>query len=135
MGDQKYLDVWPEQYAECHIIENLGAGVAPWNYSQYTFSSSLDGHITVDGVPLIFYHFHQFQVRGMNDYDRISSFYNDYRPVPEGVYRAYEEELDRIMSYEVRQHIASLVTNTRASRLKRFFDRAASSVNFFNVIK
>ena len=35
MGDQKYLDEWPDQYASCHIIENMGAGIAPWNYSQY----------------------------------------------------------------------------------------------------
>ena len=35
MGDQKYLDEWPDKYDSCHIIKELGAGIAPWNYSQY----------------------------------------------------------------------------------------------------
>ncbi|MGO8624669.1 hypothetical protein ACC817_36030, partial [Rhizobium ruizarguesonis] len=26
MGDQKYLDEWPDRYPNCHIIEHPGAG-------------------------------------------------------------------------------------------------------------
>ena len=41
MGDQKYLDEWPDLYSSCHIIENMGAGIAPWNYCQYEISKKM----------------------------------------------------------------------------------------------
>jgi hypothetical protein len=51
MGDQKYLDEWPQRYESCHIIKHAGAGIAPWNYAQYKFGSDLTGKITVEGEP------------------------------------------------------------------------------------
>lgn len=34
-GDQKYMDDWCDKYEFCVETENLGAGVAHWNISQY----------------------------------------------------------------------------------------------------
>ncbi len=62
MGDQKYLDAWPDLYPSCHILMHPGAGIAPWNYSQYHFDVNQEGQITVEGALLVFYHFHQFQL-------------------------------------------------------------------------
>lgn len=93
MGDQKYLDEWPNHYATCHILENLGAGVAPWNYAKYSFSREASGKITVDGVPLIFYHFHQFQLLYNGKFERLSTFYTSECVEPNPVYEAYEVEL------------------------------------------
>ncbi|MGO8085215.1 hypothetical protein [Rhizobium leguminosarum] len=45
MGDQKYLDEWPDLYANCHIIEHPGAGVAPWNYEKLYFTQGASGEI------------------------------------------------------------------------------------------
>lgn len=99
MGDQKYLDSWPNDYSSCCIINNLGAGVAPWNYSQYTFSvNPSDSSILVDALPLIFYHFHQFQILGYNSASRLSSFYTEECNEPDLVYLAYEEEIFNIIS-------------------------------------
>jgi hypothetical protein len=97
MGDQKYLDPWPQIYNQCHVIENIGAGVAPWNYSQYKFSVAPTGVILVEFSPLIFYHFHQFQIKSINTFDRINSFYQDFCPVPEMVYLNYERSLSQVM--------------------------------------
>jgi hypothetical protein len=92
MGDQKYLDEWPALYPSCHIIEHLGAGVAPWNYSQYAFGE--DGaRITVSGAPLIFYHFHQFQLLDNGKFDRLSAFYTSEKREPQSIYRRYEVAL------------------------------------------
>ncbi len=91
MGDQKYLDTWPIDYKSCHIVEHLGAGVAPWNYSQYLFSRHpVLSTITVDDYPLIFYHFHQFQLLGIDSSSRLSNFYTKECPVPCIVYDTYE---------------------------------------------
>ena len=60
MGDQKYLNKFPELFDNVHILQNLGAGVAPWNLKQYGLVSN-DEKIIIekDGVlvDLIFYHF------------------------------------------------------------------------------
>lgn len=93
MGDQKYLDEWPMLYSSCHIIENLGAGVAPWNFDQYTFTQTDAGSILVEAVPLIFYHFHQFQLLENGKFDRLSAFYTAESKEPSTVYEVYENEL------------------------------------------
>ena len=62
-GDQKYLDRWPEMYPFVIETENRGAGVAPWNISQYQLVSrnpSTGGYqlkIRREVVDLVFYHF------------------------------------------------------------------------------
>jgi hypothetical protein len=59
-ADQKYLDRWPGRPG-VHVLRHEGAGVSPWNWSRYRFEFS-NGRGTVDGVPLIFYHFHGFKL-------------------------------------------------------------------------
>ena len=97
MGDQKYLDTWPLTYSSCHILQNVGAGVAPWNYVQYNFSKNEDDEIFVDDTKLIFYHFHQFQILGKTKFDRVSSFYTSESPEPNDVYKFYEQQLKEII--------------------------------------
>lgn len=98
MGDQKYLDQWPGKYSGLHILQHKGAGVAPWNYSQYRFGKDEGGSFTVDGAPLIFYHFHQFQLLSNGGFDRLSGAYTAMGPEPESVYAAYEAALTAVLN-------------------------------------
>ena len=93
MGDQKYLDQWPGRFSRLHILRHLGAGVAPWNYSQYSFGQDGQGSISVNGAPLIFYHFHQFQLLSNGGFDRLSATYRALGHEPTPVYEAYETAL------------------------------------------
>ena len=93
MWDQKYLDEWPKRYTTCHILEYLGAGVAPWNYAQYSFGHDASGNITVDGLALMFYHFHQFQLLDNGEFERLSPFYTSECAEPIAIYEAYEADL------------------------------------------
>lgn len=102
MGDQKYLDKWPGLYSGLHILQHLGAGVAPWNYSQYSFAQDNQGDITLDDMPLIFYHFHQFQLLSNGTFDRLSGAYRAMGCEPENVYAAYEATLMKLLQ-EVRE--------------------------------
>lgn len=57
-GDQKYLDEWPQKFPAVHVLAHVGGGAAPWNIENYTLKNP--GNITLDGQPLIFFHYHSF---------------------------------------------------------------------------
>ena len=59
-GDQAYLDRWPEQFSEVVVLKHPGAGLAPWNHENYEMTRNSDGILRVDGLPVVFYHFHSF---------------------------------------------------------------------------
>lgn len=95
-GDQLYLEKWPKEYSDSlHIIGNVGAGVAPWNYENYEFSYQKE--ILVNQVPLIFYHFssHQF---GFFLASKIGRVYREVKTIPRMVYKIYEESLQESAS-------------------------------------
>jgi len=102
MGDQKYLDAWPDLFGNsvC-ILQHKGAGIAPWNFSNYSYSVK-NSSIYVDGSPLIFYHFHQFQILGKNKFSHMSSVYSANDPIPLCIYNPYEDALKAALA-EVRQ--------------------------------
>lgn len=61
-GDQKYLDKWPESFMGIHILQNVGAGVAPWNLADYKLIQGNEANIDLlykkrIRCSLIFYHF------------------------------------------------------------------------------
>ena len=55
-ADQKYLDLWPEQYPNLKIIKNKGANLATWNVSNYRIQKK-NNQIFIDDNKLVFYHF------------------------------------------------------------------------------
>ncbi len=59
-ADQKYLDDWPTRFPRVHVLRHRGANVAPWNLAGHAIAEGEDGP-TVDGEPLIFYHFHKMK--------------------------------------------------------------------------
>lgn len=60
MGDQMYLNDWPERFKDVAVLAHCGGGVGPWNHDQYRFQKDENGLPWVNNVPVIFYHFHSF---------------------------------------------------------------------------
>lgn len=75
--DQKYLDEW-----KAHDVQHIGVNCAPWNQEQYAWRRD-GGAITLNGTPLIWYHFHQ----GLRPAYPLNDF------VKNNVYKEYEAEL------------------------------------------
>ena len=61
MGDQKYLDDWPDRFAGVHVLQNPGGGLAPWNVERYELARR-NGSVLVDDCELVFYHYHSLRL-------------------------------------------------------------------------
>jgi hypothetical protein len=93
-GDQKYLDRFGELFPSVHIISNIGVNLAPWNVLDAVIRMR-DSVVTIDGTPLVFFHFHGLKKISQDTYDTNLDDYGA-RLTPELrqlVYRPYINEL------------------------------------------
>jgi hypothetical protein len=103
-GDQGYLDEWPDlYYPHVHEISNPGAGLAPWNISNYDIAVQNDtqqicvaekvsGQAPPIYTPLVFYHFHQYVHGGKRTLHRLP-------PDADLIYKPYEEAVEKASAY------------------------------------
>jgi hypothetical protein len=92
-NDQKYLDGAVERFDDIRVLERKGIGVAPWNWMNYSFDQSPVGP-TVDGEPLIAYHYHGLRLYGSRLYDaRLARYGRMPRATRAILYGPYLREL------------------------------------------
>jgi hypothetical protein len=100
-GDQNYLDEWPNLYPGLVISQNPGVGLAPWNVSKRQLGS-VKGTTTVDGQPVVFYHFHSLRMLrprlGFKPVIMASGKYFFDPSVVRTIYEPYARELWRVSS-------------------------------------
>ncbi len=96
VGDQKYLDEWPELYSTFVEIKNLGAGVAPWNHEIHR--PYLEESIwRVDAkTPLVFYHFHGLKIFSNGHIEMSGVIYSSALKLPIELYRVYVNALAEV---------------------------------------
>ncbi len=105
-ADQRYLDRLPELFTGVHVIEHLGANLAPWNFADYEVEWR-DGSVEIEGrYPLLFFHF--FGVKRSGRY-----YFNSHR-----LYHAPFPDLVRQRIYEPYVAALSAAELTVASHLK-----------------
>jgi hypothetical protein len=73
MGDQMYLNCWPDQFEGVHILKHLGGGLAPWNIKNYKISK-VGSVAFVNSDRLIFYHFHAFRIFKTLDFEPAANY-------------------------------------------------------------
>ncbi len=94
-ASQMYLDEWPQRFEGVVVLEHPGCGVAPWNLTRYSMRWSR-GRVTVDGQPLVFFHFHGFRMRGKWVFEPVGPGYKAVAPfVRWRVFAPYIRELKR----------------------------------------
>lgn len=101
MGDQMYLDSWPEKYKRVCVSSNRGAGVAPWNTKRYEFTKQNDVLYIADKedgkiFPIVFYHYHfVFSLRMGIIHEFAYDVYNMSRSCYELLYKTYLKDLKK----------------------------------------
>jgi hypothetical protein len=91
-ADQKYLDAWPARFPGVHVVRNPAAGLAPWNWVGHTIDAQCEP-VTVDGQPLIFYHYHGFRALGKWLYDAGMGVEPMPRPIHDKLYPGYAADV------------------------------------------
>jgi hypothetical protein len=121
-ADQKYLDDWPDRYSSVHVLQHPGAGLAPWNWMNYDIRT--DGsRATVDGEPLIFYHFHGVRQLSRRWYDSGTTRYGSMpRHLVHWLYDPYVEELQSAAE-QVEQCVGARVPRNRLRGYREGFAR------------
>jgi len=96
VGDQKYLDEWPDLYPTFVEIKNVGAGVAPWNHE--TRSPYFEESIwkVEDEIPLVFYHFHGLKIFQNGHIEMSGVIYSSVLRLPINLYRVYVNALAEV---------------------------------------
>ena len=89
MGDQKYLDDWPVRFDGVHVLEHVGAGLAPWNVGQYAVAEGP----SVDGREAIFFHYHGLRLQRSGRHVWRIGLYPQSRAVRRLFYEPYFAEL------------------------------------------
>lgn len=97
MGDQKYLDDWTTRFKGVHVLQHKGSGVALWNVMNYK-TTERGSKVFIDDNPLIFYHFHQFNIlkKGSYDYGE-GSIYNLTPDNVRLIYKPYVQAIEEAM--------------------------------------
>jgi hypothetical protein len=57
-ADQRYLDRLPGLFPDVHVIQHLGANLAPWNFADLRLEWRDDTVLVEGRYPLLFFHFH-----------------------------------------------------------------------------
>jgi len=96
VGDQKYLDEWPQICPTFTNIETPGAGVAPWNHEIYQPRYNGGRWETVDGNPLVFYHFHGLRIEPQKKIELAGPIYSQVQDLPIALYIEYLRALSNI---------------------------------------
>jgi hypothetical protein len=95
-ADQRYLDRLPELFTGVHVIEHLGANLAPWNFAGVRLERR-NGSVEIDGqYQLLFFHF--YGVKRSGDY-----YFNSHR-----LYRA---PFSRLAKHEIYQPYVSALAD------------------------
>jgi hypothetical protein len=96
VGDQKYLDEWPDLYPTFVEILTPGAGIAPWNHETFRPFYSDKGWKVKGGSDLIFYHFHGLKILSSGDVQLAGPIYSDVCELPLDLYEHYLDQLAKV---------------------------------------
>lgn len=91
-GDQKYLDAWPERYGERLLVAPKSLDLGPWGVGKNELACDA-GILTVEGSPLILYHYQGFRMFSRCHYRIGYDFHHSVVSILRYIYDPYVREL------------------------------------------
>jgi hypothetical protein len=89
-ADQRYLDRLPGLFPNVHIIEHLGANLAPWNLANVRLDWRDEAVVIDDRYRLVFFHFHGVRRTGRYYFNSHRVFHAPFpKLVRERIYQPY----------------------------------------------
>lgn len=104
-ADQKYLDQFPKRWNNVYVLQNLGAGIAPWNMHRYKYTETT---LLYKGEewPKVFFHMHGVVVTVNNSILKASSVHHALnKEVIRYFYTPYAELMAEIANKYLNQHV------------------------------
>lgn len=104
------LNDWETNFKDVAIVNHPGAGVAPWNVQKYKIEKTP----TVDGKPVVFYHYHQLARYPNGDFDLgtypLSNEANEYLYIPymKAILKAEKEIKESSPAFNYRREVNPL---------------------------
>jgi hypothetical protein len=112
------------------VLQHPCANVAPWNLARHALSGT-DAALQVDGVALIFFHFHRFSRVFWRLYDPVlREFDAPVLPATRALFRRYARALKA-----AHQQVSALGHGVEFSGSQRELAGNASTVNFILICK
>jgi hypothetical protein len=113
-ADQGYLNSWPKRPG-VHVLEYLGAGLGPWNAMRFRIDLTREPP-TVDGMPLIFYHFQGVKDLGLGLWNLgFEGYGRMQRRLRSWLYGHYIDEL-RLGAREIQSNGGGSIASGRSMR-------------------
>jgi hypothetical protein len=103
--NQGYLTFWPGRYSNVHVIRHPGVNLSWWNVATH----SLQGGpiVSVDGQPLIFYHFSYLYLDPLGVWRTLREFGDNDEIAINALYLPYLNEIEKA-DRELRSRIPGL---------------------------
>ncbi len=87
-GDQRYVESWPNEYPNTHIVSSFGANTALWNITDYEVTQK-ENTVYVSNQPLIFYHFSGLTIISETEFNICWYYHIDDQATIELIYKPY----------------------------------------------
>lgn len=104
-SDQTYLTGWPDHFKNLHVIKHIGVNAGPWNIKNNVHITNDGNRLSINNVPLIFYHFQAFCVLGNNSFNEAAGYFIPQK-IKEIIYQPYIKAVKGTINY-----ISQLETN------------------------
>lgn len=96
LGDQMYLNDWPNRFSGVHVLKHQGGGVAPWNIEKYKFTQK-NNLVLINNLPVIFYHFHAFKIYSAHKFEPLTDYYYYPAMLKKHIYQPYFASIQKAM--------------------------------------
>lgn len=115
-ADQKYIDEFPKRWKNVYVLNNIGAGIAPWNMYRYEYT---DKTVSYQGNewPQVFFHMHGVVITVK---DKVLTAHSDHYALNKEVTKLFFEPYAALMMFIFNNYLGKEVKSYRVKGIGLF---------------